>query len=49
MTVKGFRNSPVSWGKSEHGNTQGGENDYTIIAKDKDQAITFQLIGADEN
>ncbi len=31
VSVWGFEDAPLSWGKHEHGFLQGGENDYTFI------------------
>lgn len=31
LTVHGFMDSPVSWGATEHGFLQGGENFYNFV------------------
>ena len=36
MTVHGFADSPVSWGKSEHGYHACGDNLYTFVVFPED-------------
>jgi ribonucleases P/MRP protein subunit RPP40 len=31
LTVHGFRNSPVSWKQSQHGDSLHGENGYAVM------------------
>ena len=53
LTVHGFRNSPVSWKQSQHGDSLHGENGYTVMklpCRSKDdntppEYVVWELVG----
>jgi hypothetical protein len=49
FSVWGFRDSPVSWCKHEHGHFVSGENDYTFVLWPDKMYLLYQALGTHDN
>ncbi|KAL6073530.1 Ribonuclease P protein subunit p40 [Balamuthia mandrillaris] len=45
VSVWGFQDSPVSWGKHQHSFLYGGENDYTFVVLPHEQYLLYLATG----
>jgi hypothetical protein len=45
INVWGFKDSPISWNKHEHGYFMNGENNYSFIVYNDGTYILYQALG----
>ncbi|CAG8656903.1 3963_t:CDS:2 [Acaulospora morrowiae] len=49
ISVFGFRDSPISWDKQEHGHFMSGENNYSFLIWPDGTYVLYQALGAHDN